>query len=157
MIVADENLGVQTIIARLSRAAEFETVIEDRAAARRSLIRGSIEVLSHQPDSLTLRESGRYVPEQPGVAGTLNTLRWSAAHDTLTLDHLRHAGRDVPPTLLARFAFVAGGFRARPHACGNDIYDPALVLVGETGVELAWRVRGPRKDASIRTVYLGPG
>lgn len=55
---------------------------------------------------------------------------------------------------LARRA--ARGARARvsaSHLCGEDQYDASLRVLGPSAWRLAWRVRGPRKNMTIASLF----
>ncbi len=43
------------------------------------------------------------------------------------------------------------------HPCGDDLYQGRIEAASEDSFRTAWRVRGPRKDQSIETVYRRVG
>jgi hypothetical protein len=56
-------------------------------------------------------------------------------------------GRPFHPLVL-RAARVAVA-----HACGEDAYEGAYVVLGPDAFDVTWRVRGPAKDQRIESRY----
>jgi hypothetical protein len=114
---------------------------------------GSVVVTSLSPEVMTFTESGDWQPDEGGPGHFRNVYRWTRiAVGCLRLEHLRFG--DAHPVSL--FDLVPGDdgewVSDSPHVCREDCYT-ARMSVHSDGIALDWRIRGPKKDETIRYQY----
>ncbi|MBD3897657.1 hypothetical protein IEI94_17510 [Halomonas sp. ML-15] len=108
--------------------------------------RGSVEV-SQDHDGLRFHEQGRFQLARGGAEVAFrNVYRWALHEDHIGLYHERRGAAHA----VWLFDLVASVeydvLVARDvHLCGDDQYSARLTL-RDDGVDLDWRISGPRKD-----------
>lgn len=111
---------------------------------------GTAEVTAEADgDDWRLIERGHFTPEGASRAVAFaNVYRWQRAGDRLRLYHERF-GAEAAVFL---FELVAESAQClvceQPHLCGDDVYRGRLVLT-DSGFDLNWSIRGPRKDEHL--------
>lgn len=103
---------------------------------------------------MVLRERGRWTGPRGAGAHFTDALRWTLDTDmaVLRLEHVRH-GVDEPVPLLELVHDGAASLTpVAPYQCAEDRYEGAVQVVAG-GVEVAWKVTGPRKRQEILRHY----
>lgn len=144
---------VRAVLERLAAVGDARA----RASARRpgggGVRRGRVRA-SRAPDgTVTLEERGVLALDDGPELPYRDALRFAPADGGRALDvaHLRR-GADHPVPLVRLVERGGALVSEAPHRCGEDRY--ALIVRAEAGeVELAWTIRGPRKDSSIVVRY----
>jgi uncharacterized protein DUF6314 len=115
---------------------------------------GSIRATWNGVRRLEWEETGAWHQDDGRPTPYRNRLRWEwdALSPEIRLYHLRRGPEhpihlaDLAPTTDDRFVGAA------PHHCAPDLYRAELIVSSDM-LELSWRVTGPAKDYSLRTVY----
>lgn len=82
-----------------------------------------------------------------------NVYRWEVEHDCLRLFHERRGAEQAVWLFdLVAMASSPALIAHQAHACGNDRYSARLTPC-DGGFDLAWRIRGPRKDETLHYRY----
>lgn len=104
-------------------------------------------------DTLIVSETGH--AEIGGKAyDATDATRWTFSGRSISIEHLRY-GPEHPVFLVTLTERDDGNWRSvEPHVCDEDLYHAELRIVGNE-LHLTWRVSGPKKDQTIRTVYAG--
>ncbi|MDH4572710.1 hypothetical protein CUR86_09765 [Salinicola acroporae] len=113
---------------------------------------GVIEVV-HQAANVRFFESGRFTLEgQDHDVPMRNVYRWDLHSDRVSLSHERRGAANA----VSLFDLVASDAEtlvsAEVHQCAADAYSARLTLVPD-GIDLEWRIVGPRKDEHIAYRY----
>lgn len=106
--------------------------------------------------SVRLTERGTFTPDATGKSHPFhNVFRFTWVDDCLRLYHERRGAEEAVWLfdLVQDTEAVDQLKTATPHLCGQDTYDARLTHT-EGGLELEWRIQGPRKDASLRYRYF---
>ena len=103
---------------------------------------------------LVIRERGRWSGPKGDGSHFTDSLRWTLDTEAglLRLEHLRR-GPDEPVMLMELVPDGRGLLTPLgPHLCGEDRYDGAMRVLDD-GVEVSWKVTGPKKNMEIRRRY----
>nr|WP_163503795.1 DUF6314 family protein [Halomonas socia] len=114
---------------------------------------GSVGV-SQDADGLRFHEQGRFRLDRGGAAVAFrNVYRWALHDDRLGLYHERRGKAHAVWLFDLVSAAEGDGLVARDdHLCGDDRYSARLTL-HDDGVDLDWRISGPRKDERLYYRY----
>lgn len=109
---------------------------------------GTIDVTQDE-DSVRLFESGTFtLAGQPRSVPMRNVYRWDFFSDRIALLHERRG----PEAAVHLFDLIPADddtlVNAQVHQCAADAYSARLTLTPE-GLDLEWRIVGPRKDERI--------
>lgn len=115
---------------------------------------GVVSVAPNAADVI-FHESGEWADSVGKVTRFQNTYRWTGINPaTVRLEHLRHGARHAVHLLdLSPASETPAAWHSAPHLCAEDTYAGTL-QIHPHGLQLAWKVRGPRKDESLATRYF---
>jgi hypothetical protein len=136
------------------RRLRFSVKSNDRTSGWNGTGTGTVSVSVTDNSTITFTERGTWAGDSGRQLDFHNVCRWSFDWNagSVRLEHLRHDPNrpvfllDLAPTDETTFESVS------PHHCGADVYT-ATVRIKDDEVDLNWRVRGPKKDASICCRY----
>ncbi|WP_342588724.1 DUF6314 family protein [Salinicola lusitanus] len=148
-----------TTIIRLSAVlpslSRFEFVAQSGAASAvgwNGWGSGTADV-ARQQDTVRFFESGTFTPDgQDRSIPMRNVYRWDLHSERISLSHERRG----TAAAVWLFDLIASDedtlVSAEVHQCAADAYSATLTLVSD-GIDLEWRIVGPRKDERILYRY----
>lgn len=145
-------IRLETLLPNLSRFTFSAQSGQASAVGWNGRGEGRIEV-TRENHSVRFFESGTFTLDgQTRSVPMRNVYRWDIHPDRIALSHERRGVEDA----VSLFDLVVENddtlVSAEVHQCAADAYSARLTLT-EDGIDLAWRIVGPRKDERILYHY----
>ncbi|MDP1836107.1 MAG: DUF6314 family protein [Chlamydiales bacterium] len=115
---------------------------------------GEVTVSSEGENVIIYSEKGTWTSQRNTQIDFTNVQRWNLnlTDGVISLQHLRR-GLSNPVALVDMVPVDSRSLSSVDcHVCGSDIYSARLYLV-DPGLQLSWRVIGPRKDDEMEYCY----
>lgn len=151
----DKLTAIIRLSAVLPNLSRFEFVAQSGAASEvgwNGWGTGAIDVVRQQ-DNVRFFESGTFTPDdQDRGIPMRNVYRWDLHSERVSLSHERRGA--AAAVWLFDLVAIDGDtlVSAEVHQCAADAYSATLTLVSD-GIDLEWRIVGPRKDERILYRY----
>ena len=143
--------AIDGLWSRLARVTRFETRSASEHGGVDASIAGAVQV-ARDDDRLHFEERGVATLDDGRSLDTRNAITWMRDGDSIDISHERFGSwRTVALVRLCAVDERTLQSEA-PHECGKDRYS-CIVRLLDDAIEIEWSITGPRKRATLTTVY----